>query len=150
MTAPPEHTWPDLAKDCVHLHLPQGETAISLRDILDRHGLTLADLEETLGDPGFGELLSAEFARAKALGPRAGYVYRNEERVDSLAEHLYERLRDPGTPIGDVVRGFVALARSVGWDEIPWQAKQGGVNMAVQINIPALGNPKLDHLRGDA
>jgi hypothetical protein len=138
----------DLARDCVLVCLPRrGGEAKTMEDVLEYYGLTRDGFASLLQRDDFALMIREEWGRAREFGARAGYVFRAEELVSDLAERLYKRMSEPDVPLGDFIKGFIALARSAGMDELPERSRQGGVNMAVQINVPNISNPKLDHLK---
>jgi hypothetical protein len=141
--------WAGLARDCVYMCLPQSKKELTLPKILEDYGLTESEFALIMADPDFEELLRAEGARAKAMGPHAGFIFRVEAMTSDLAEHLHSRLTDPDdpAPLAELIRGYATLAKSAGLDELPERAKTVGTQVAVQVNIPQLTNPKLDHLR---
>jgi hypothetical protein len=111
------------------------------------HGLTATDLANLLNNDDFKSATRSELLRAKKLGPRAGYVFRTEDMITSLAEELYRRLMDPDATLQEFVKGFVSLARTVGMDELPdAKAPQASSTVNLQINVPRFENPKLRYL----
>jgi hypothetical protein len=141
-----EPNLPDLARDCVYTTLHQTSSVQTLDTVMEKHGLGPAEMMAVVTTPAFREKLRAEKARARELGFRAGHVIRVETILGDLIEMLYERL--DGAEVSDIIKAVQVLSRMAGLDELPDRRSDRGVTMAVQINVPALQNPKLAHLKG--
>ena len=146
------HLWGSLARDLVLTNLPQpnAETAVSLAGILDHYNLTGGDLRELIARLDFQALWAKELREAEALGRQAAHVLRTSALAADMAEVLYNRARDPETPLGEVIKAYAALAKSAGLDEV-WRDKGDGgttVNVGVGVNfaVPTLNNPKVAYL----
>jgi hypothetical protein len=141
-----EARWADLARDLVHMTLPNPGGHRPLAEVLGAYRLGADDLASIIAAPRFKALLEAEAARAKELGHRAGYVFRAEALLSLLAERMFVlAMGDDATPT-DVIRTFTAILQSVGGVEAGRQS--GGPVTNIQINVPRLDNPKLRHLDG--
>jgi hypothetical protein len=143
--------WPDLARDLVYLTLPNlsPDKPATLDVVKDAYGLDDAGLNAIVDQPDFQAVLRRERDRAKALGPRAGHVYRTEAMIADLSEKIYARARSGGERLDEVVKAYVALARTAGIDEpADRRDRSGGATTNIQINVPNLANPKLSHING--
>lgn len=146
------HLWASIARDMVLMTLPQPSrtTAVSPEDIRATYGLSSAELVQLMNIPGFKDIFQKEVQLAEDLGLRAAHAFRTAEMAAGAAEALYIRLQDPTTKVDDLVKGYVALARSAGLDSLPdkrEKAAVGSASVAVQINVPQLSNPKVSHVR---
>jgi hypothetical protein len=139
----------DVARDCVYSTLRQSRGApVTLRTILRDHGLTPEDFLALARTDEFREAVRSERARVRELGRRAALVYRVEDLLTEVVELAAIRARNPATPLAEVTRLAALLARMAGVEEIPERERdRASVNMAVQINVPQLSNPKLAHLK---
>jgi hypothetical protein len=142
--------WEELARDVIFTTLPQTRERYTLEHVMQDYNLTTEEFVEITQDPKFRSMVKAQRNRAREMGYRAGYFFRIEEMLDGLAERLYSRLIDEENPatISDIVKGFTTLAKSAGLESIVEPLNDRGVNMAIQINVPQLSNPKLDYLKG--
>ena len=142
-----EAGWADLARDLVHMTLPNPGRRPTLDELLANYDLDSKALPELIANPRFKALLDTESARAKELGHRAGYVFRAETLLSLLAERMFlMAMSSEATPL-DVVKSFSALLQSIGGVE-SGRAGQAGPVTNIQINVPALKNPKLRHIDG--
>jgi hypothetical protein len=141
---------PSLAKELVHLKLDQSNISrSSLAKLLETYGLNEDEFLELLSDKEIVELIQATNARARELGSRAGYVFRMETMISNLAEHMYQRIMSGEPGMSEVIKAFVAMARTAGLDELPGASKAGGgVTTNIQINVPELANTKVGHING--
>ena len=54
----------------------------------------------------------------------------------AAAEEVFTRLKDPAAALGDVVKAYIALAKSAGLDETPRARKEERqINVGVGLNI---------------
>jgi hypothetical protein len=146
------HLWASLAQDLVMMTLPQSDkaTAVTLPGILKQYELSGEDLRVLLASEEFQSILTRAKREAAELGRQAAHVWVAGGLAADLAKELYARAKNSSTPVGDVVKAYVALAKSAGLDEI-YRPKDKtfavNVGMGLSLNVPVLTNPKLDHLR---
>jgi hypothetical protein len=138
----------ELAKDLVYTTLSQGADRLyTLDNVLADHQLTNSELAELLNSEELKRAVRKEATRAGKLGTRAGYIYRAENMVSALAEELFNRLRDPEAPVQEVIKGFVAIARTAGMEAPPVDKTSQTSTLNVQINVPRLAtSTKLRYL----
>jgi hypothetical protein len=139
------HRWPALARDWVHMNLPD-PVPLTVEGVAKEFGLEVAELERLTETPEFRRLCDSERSRVERLGSLGPQVYRVESMLGPLTERLFERLMCGECKIEEYVKGFVALLRSAGLDQPVQAAAPSQTAVAVQINIPVLDGGKLSHV----
>lgn len=142
------YLWPNVAHDMVQLNLPQVGTTFGPDDICSTYDMSRADMSRLETLPEFRKLLDQMQAKASELGSRASFILKTEAMTADLLEILYNKLRkDPAIELKDFIAGVNTIAKAAGLDAPP-KAKEvaAGQNMAIQIVIPQLDNPKLAFL----
>jgi hypothetical protein len=147
------HLWASIARDMVLMTLPQPsrDTAVGPEAIRGTYGLSAAELVQLMSIPAFKAIFQREVRLSEELGLRAAHAFRTAEMASDTAQTLYRRLQNPDIKLDELIKGYVALARSAGLDAIPVPKIQavaaGSANVAVRINLPQLDNPKAEYLR---
>jgi len=144
------HQWPIIARDLALLtDTQQTGSMYNVSDIAKAYGLKLEELSILLEVPAFQKLIKEEKHKLEAE-PHGGHKLRAEIMATDLQEVLYLRAKE-GTAEPAVILKFLEhLARVAGIDGVDNKDKdKGNINqnaISVNINIPRLNNPKLNHL----
>lgn len=144
-----QHQWPTIARDIALMTQPQVGATYSAADIAEAYDIPESEFVSLLKLPVFIELMKAEMARIRELGPFAGQRMRAEALVTDLQERLFIRAKSGEMEDKQMLQFLSILMKSAGMDA-PVEAKesstvqQTAVNIA--FNIPKLDNPKLAHL----
>lgn len=146
-----QQDWPLIARDIAMLQnpIPDTESSFTANDIVRRYNLTPEAFCILMKLPAFISLVKLEFARVKELGPFAGYRLRSEIIATSLQEYLYKRAKEDQMETSDMIKFLKQVTESAGLAEANKKKEDdrniGGV-FNVQINVPRLNNPKLNHI----
>ena len=144
-----QHQWPMIARDIAMMTQPNANSTYSAEDIAKAYDLTESEFITLTKLPVFVDLVRAEFARMKELGPFAGHRLRAEAIVGDLQERLYIKACSGDMEDKQLIQFLAILMKSAGIDAPPEQkqetVQQTSVNIA--FNIPRLpNNRKLAHL----
>lgn len=145
-----QHNWSLIARDIAMFANPQpGATPIKIGEIAERYSLSLADLRELIKLPAFCKYLQIEVERVKNLGLTAGYIMHSEIITTAMDEILYKDALAGNMDVVEKLKFRNAMAKSAGL-EAPIQSKEdasiAGLAVNVNLNIPKLSNPKLEHM----
>ena len=145
-----QHQWPMIARDIAMMTQPNANSAYSAEDIAKSYNLTESEFVTLTKLPVFIDLVRAEFARMKELGPFAGHRLRAEAIVGDLQERLYARACSGELDDKHLINFLEILMKSAGL-AAPAEPKQDTspvqTNVNIAFNIPKLPtNKKLAHL----
>lgn len=151
-----QHKWPLIARDIVLMFQPQAGTQYTADDIINEYKLTKEDFVRLTKLPVFIDIVRAETARLRELGPMAGYKIRTEALITDIQERLYLRIREGSMDDKSALQYLSILMKSIGLEQPPQQpgAAPGPINVPTQnntvnisFNVPKLPkNKKLAHL----
>lgn len=145
-----QHQWPMIARDIAMMTQPNANSTYSAEDIAKAYDLTETEFVTLTQLPVFVDLVRAEFARMKELGPFAGHRLRAEAIVGDLQERLYAKACSGEMDDKHLISFLEILMKSAGIDA-PIEHKQETntvqTNVNIAFNIPKLpNNKKLSHL----
>lgn len=144
--------WADLARDVAML-APEFAPSIFPREQIEiTYALQPGELDALCNNIEFSGMVIAEVKRLRDFGERAGHVHKMEAIVDKILMTANARMDSGDMEPKEVLKFLEISLKSIGRDT-PAGSKGGdGISInaagAVQIVIPPLSNPKLDHLRG--
>ena len=145
-----QHQWPMIARDIAMMTQPNANSTYSAEDIAKAYDLTESEFITLTKLPVFVDLVRAEFARMKELGPFAGHRLRAEAIVGDLQERLYIKACSGEMEDKHLINFLEILMKSAGIDapvEKRQETSNVQTNVNIAFNIPKLpNNKKLAHL----
>lgn len=146
-----QHQWPLIARDIAMMTQPNANSTYSAQDIAKAYDLTESEFVTLTQLPVFIDLVRAEFARMKELGPFAGHRMRAEAIVGDLQERLYARACSGEMDDKHLINFLEILMKSAGIAAPVEQKQESGstvqTSVNIAFNIPKLpNNKKLAHL----
>ena len=138
--------WPSLAQDLAVLAAP-GSPIDSLDQIYSSYDITEDELNALLKVPLFQKYFKAAVDELKALGSRAGAMYRAGTLAQGVSEKLYRDFLAGDIKAPDAIKFLDLLYKASGMMDKQQAQVAVQVNNGIHLPIPVgLDNPKFNHL----
>jgi hypothetical protein len=126
------------------------DASLTPGSVMAHYKLDPAGMDELLADPAYADAYEAELERFRDLGPRAAFVFRNEQMAGKVGEALFTELTAEGArpDSAELRRAYEIFTRYAGLEPDPKAPPDAGrAGVSIQINVPELPSGKLAHLR---